>query len=129
MTILGWILCIIFSIGIIFGGIMLSIGADSILGRILSIVIAIILCVAVFLGARWYFTSTASGIRELTDERSNLSNGLERIINVYTADGNLIAHYEGKIDLEMDQDYVKFDWEGRRYIYYNCFIETIAVIP
>jgi len=77
----------------------------------------------------WYFTSTASGIRELNDERSNISNGLDRVVTVYTADGDIIAQYEGKIDLEMGKDYVKFDWEGKRYIYYNCFVETIADIP
>ena len=129
MTIVSWIVCIILSLGLLAGGIALSLASDTILMRILSVVIAIILCIALFIGARWYFTSTASGIRALIDEQSDLHNGLDRIINIYTADGSIIAHYEGKIDLEMDQDYVKFDWEGKRYIYYNCFVETIAVIP
>ena len=49
------------------------------------------------------------------------------MINVYTADGKIIASYEGRIDIETnDGGYVKFDYDGKRYVYYNCFVETIA---
>lgn len=52
---------------------------------------------------------------------------MNRIINVYTADGKIIASYEGRIDIETnDGGYVKFDYDGKRYVYYNCFVETIA---
>jgi hypothetical protein len=55
--------------------------------------------------------------------------GLDRIIRVYTATGEIIAEYEGKIDIATnDGGYVKFDHDGKRYIYYNCFVETIAEI-
>lgn len=58
-----------------------------------------------------------------------LANGLNRHITIYTADGNVIAEYEGKIDLEDNQGgYVLFDYEGKRYTYYNCFVESIAEI-
>ena len=61
--------------------------------------------------------------------KSDFGNGLERTINVYTADGEIIASYSGKIDIETnDGGYVKFDLDGKRYIYYNCFVETIADI-
>ena len=93
------------------------------------IVIVLVLCAAAYGAERWYFANTASGIRAMTDEKSELANGIERVVNVYTADGNVIAQYEGKIDIEMDQGYVKFDYDGKRYIYYNCFVETIAEIP
>ena len=116
-----WLICILVSIFVVWC-------AEEKLIKILTVIIAIIIAVGSYAGARFYF-STAGGIRALTDERSNLSNGIERTINVYTADGSIIATYEGKIDLEMDQDYVKFDWQGKRYIYYNCFVETIAEIP
>lgn len=56
-----------------------------------------------------------------------MNGGLNRIINVYTADGKIIASYEGRIDIETnDGGYVKFDYDGKRYVYYNCFVETIA---
>ena len=71
----------------------------------------------------------ASVERACTDIKSDLNNGLQREINVYTADGELLAHYEGKIDIEMSEGgYVKFDFNGKRYIYYNCFVETIGEI-
>lgn len=28
----------------------------------------------------------------------------------------------------IDGEYVKFDFDGKRYIYYNCFVESIADI-
>lgn len=61
--------------------------------------------------------------------RSDLNNGLERKVTVYTANGDIIAEYEGKIDIEAnDSGCVKFDYDGKRYIYYNCPVETIANI-
>ena len=72
---------------------------------------------------------TASFNRACVDVKSNFGGGLDRIIRVYTANGELLAQYEGKIDLKSnDGGYVKFDFNGKRYIYYNCFVETIAEI-
>ena len=77
----------------------------------------------------WYFGNTASGQRALTDQKSELANGLERVVRVYTADGDIIAEYEGIIDIEgNDGGYVLFDYQGKRYTYYNCFVESIAEI-
>ena len=74
-------------------------------------------------------TGCSSCSRAMVDIKSDIGGGLQREINVYTAEGELLAHYEGKIDIETnDGGYVKFDLDGKRYIYYNCFIETIAEI-
>lgn len=84
------------------------------------VIITIALCACLLTGC-------ASADRACTDLRSELAGGLNRVVNVYTANGDLIARYEGKIDLEAnDSGTVKFDFEGKRYIYYNCFVETIA---
>ncbi len=92
-------------------------------------VVAILLILGLFFGMRWYFQNTASGQRALTDQKSNLDNGLERTVTIYTADGEIIAQYTGKIDIEgNDGGYVLFDYEGKRYTYYNCFVESIAEI-
>ena len=130
MTIGGWVGFIF--ICLLIGGATIAVAAfnsDRAYVGMIAAVVAILMCIGAFCGFKWYYTSTASGIRALTDERSELRNGLERTITVYTANGDKIAEYKGKIDLEMDQDYIKFDWNGRRYIYYNCFVETIAEIP
>ncbi len=83
-----------------------------------GIVVAVVVAVIVALNwnpiKRWF-----------TDIRSN-ATGLERVINVYTANGDLIATYEGRIDIDSSDGVVKFDYDGKRYIYYNCFVETIA---
>ena len=72
---------------------------------------------------------TGSFERAVVDAKSNLSGGLNRTVTVYTADGDVIATYQGKIDIDTnDGGYVKFDYDGKRYIYYNCFVESIADI-
>lgn len=129
MTIGCWIGFIVFSICIIGGAIAIAQMSNSVIGKILIILVAIILVFGMFAGFRWYFTSTASGQRALTDQKSEYAGGLDRTITIYTADGEIIAQYEGRIDIDTnDGGYVKFDFEGKRYIYYNCFVESIADI-
>lgn len=84
---------------------------------IISFILAAALCAA----------GCASLRRSITDIKSDISGGLQRKITVYTATGDVIATYEGKIDLKPDTgSCVKFDYDGKRYIYYNCFVESIA---
>lgn len=88
--------------------------------KLIMIITAIVLVTCVFSGC-------ATWDRTVTDVKSEFNNGLDRTITVYTANGDIIAQYEGKIDIQESQGgYVKFDFEGKRYIYYNCFVETIA---
>ncbi len=131
MTIQGWF---VYALAVIMAAVVCGAIAD---GRGLSakavkrLVISVTAVVAIvaMLVLRWYFANTASGQRALTDQRSNLNNGIERTVTVYTANGDVIAQYEGKIDIAAsDGGYIKFDFDGNRYIYYNCFVETIAAL-
>ncbi len=62
------------------------------------------------------------------DIGSDIEGGLNRVLTVYTADGQIMAQYKGKIDLAPTEGgIVKFDLNGVRYIYYNCFVEVIEV--
>lgn len=89
-------------------------------------IVGIVLTLALVLGAVG-MTGCASLDRALTDVKSEVGNGLERTINIYTLTGEPIATYKGKIDIEVSEGgKVKFDHNGKRYIYYNCTIETIA---
>lgn len=125
MTIGGWILFGILAFFILGTGLMFMITEDS----KISFPISIVITIPILIGMLWYYGNTASGQRALVDQKSELNNGIERVINVYTANGDMIASYEGKIDIDTnDGGYVKFDFQGKRYIYYNCFIETIADI-
>ena len=88
-----------------------------------------ILILCLILGLSFMCVGCASWDRFKVDMKSDVGGGLERTINVYTADGKLMQTYSGKIDLEMSNGgYVKFDLDGKRYIYYNCFVESIADI-
>lgn len=87
----------------------------------------LLLCVIII--ALFSFTGCSSCSRACVDLKSDFNGGLNRTITVYTADGEVIATYKGKIDIAAnDGGYVKFDFEGKRYIYYNCFVESIADI-
>jgi hypothetical protein len=129
MTIAGWFLFISLSLIALLVGLFVAFVIENIAGKIVSIIVALLVILGLFFGMRWYFQNTASGQRALTDQKSNLDNGLERTVTIYTADGEIIAQYTGKIDIEgNDGGYVLFDYEGKRYTYYNCFVESIAEI-
>ena len=87
------------------------------------------LIIGAFAGLHWYYTETAEGRRAVIDQQSNINNGLERTINILNADGEVIRTYTGVIDIDgNDGGYVVFDYNGRRYTYYNCYLESIADI-
>lgn len=129
MTIGGWIVFAIIAGCLILGAICGAVLCENIAARITIPIICVLATIGVLIGMLWYFGNTASGQRAITDQKSDLENGLERVIRVYTADGNIIAEYEGIIDIEgNDGGYVLFDYQGKRYTYYNCLIESIAEI-
>lgn len=129
MTIGGWITFGLIAFVIILIAIVVKSECHDLKSKICVSVTAGVITVGVLIGMLWYFNSTASGQRSLVDQRSNLNQGLERTITVYTADGEVLAEYEGLIDIEQSEGgYIKFDFEGKRYIYYNCFVESIGDI-
>ena len=98
---------------------------DNAKGKIIRYVITILLVVCIFFGLIYVF-SPSSLKRKVKDVESNWTGGLNRHLTVYTADGNILAQYDGKIDLEQNESgVVKFDYKGKRYMYYNCFVEVI----
>lgn len=129
MTICGWI-CFALIAGCLGSLALLGFLAfENVAARITVAVLCALGIIGVLIGMLWYFGNTASGQRALTDQKSELANGLERVVRVYTADGDIIAEYEGIIDIEgNDGGYVLFDYQGKRYTYYNCFVESIAEI-
>lgn len=67
--------------------------------------------------------------RGLKDWDSELSGGLNREVNIYSMTGEKIATHKGKIDIESTEygNEVKFELNGKRYIYYNCMVEAIEL--
>ncbi len=70
-------------------------------------------------------TNSASCQRSLKTWKSEYTGGLDRIVNVYDMEGDLIATYEGKIDIQENDSKVLFELNGKRYTYYNCLVEVI----
>lgn len=128
MPIGTWIAVIILSCLIIVIAACIMYAIDTPIATTIGTLVTIAICVATILGFLWYYANTAAGQRAMLDQKSNLQNGIERTVTVYTADGKKLAQYRGKIDLSDSDGYVKFDFDGKRYIYYNCFVESIADI-
>lgn len=129
MPIGAWVLVGIIAVSIACGAVSIAMEVDK-KSACIIIVVAVAIIAAIIGFGFWYYGNTAAGQRAMVDQRSNMQNGLERTVTVYTASGDVIAKYEGLIDLEANEGgYVKFDFEGKRYIYYNCFVESIADIP
>ena len=130
MTIGTIVVCVFISIFILFGVASIYFAIDPPSNdSIIFVVCAVALIAATWFGGHWYCNNTASGIRSMTDQKAELGNGLNRTVTVYTADGQVIAQYTGHIDIEdNDGGYILFDYDGKRYTYYNCFVESIADI-
>ena len=129
MTIAVWVVFGVLAVMFLAAGIFALIACDTVAGKIAGMSAAVLATVILLIGMLWYFGNTASGRRALVDQKSELNNGLERTVTVYTADGKILAQYTGEIDIEgNDGGYVLFDFDGKRYTYYNCFVESVAEI-
>lgn len=79
--------------------------------------VALIAFIACFLMSSCQSESCA---RSCKDINSDYNGGLYRIVKVYDIDGDLVAEYEGKFDIETDHTtYILWDDEmGKRHIIY-----------
>lgn len=94
-------------------------------GRKIFIPIFTIITIVVLIGLIW-FSTTASGRRAIKTTQSNLVNGIPRTVEVYSVDGTLLKKYEGKFDIQYDDNQILFDDEnGKRHI---IFYPTGTVI-
>lgn len=131
-TIWNWILFA--GIVVCCAGIGLSVGTyddKEGMGCIVGAAAGVLLGVVIMAIIGWYHTNTASGIRDMKDYHSELSNGIEREIIITAEDGREIFRYEGKVDVESNHEdnYIKFESEeGKRYIVYYGIQDTITII-
>ena len=89
-------------------------------------VITVALCFAI----AWWQLNTESGKRALKTQQSNLNGGITRCVTVYDVEGDEIARYTGKFDVEHTDDRIMFDDEtGKRHvIYYTTGTITVDEI-
>lgn len=94
--------------------------------RKLKLIILAVLCVMmVAVSLLGGCTGCATCQRSCKTFQSEVAGGLNRTVNVYSYDGELIATYTGRIDIEENESKVLFDMDGKRYIYYNALVEVI----
>lgn len=117
MTVGGIIFCVICSIFAFF--LCTTIGSGT--NHLVGVLVFVLLLVGIWGGTYWYYNNTASGARAFKDQQSEFNNGIDRHIVVKDYSGGIIAEYEGKMDIETDNEtYVLFDdEEGKRHIIYN----------
>lgn len=128
MLIYQWILVI----GVAILGIIVMVGfflgdaPRTAIGILLLTIITIGTLIFVF---RWYNTSTASGLRAVKDQQTELNNGLDRTIVVTAEDGREIYRYDGKCDIETNnENYILFeDANRKRVVIYKGVQDTIIV--
>lgn len=79
-----------------------------------------VLTAAICIWLSWYQLNSESGKRAYKDQQSELNGGIERVVQVYDVDGEMIREYSGRFDVETDKDsYILFDdEEGKRHIVY-----------
>ena len=119
MTIGTIILCSTLTLCLLILGVAIGVLAETIPGKILGIIICIVITVGIWVAGWFYCTHTEGGKRALKTQQSNLNGGIERRVLVYDVSGNVIADYQGKFDIEYDDDRILFDdEEGLRHIIY-----------
>ena len=90
---------------------------------IVGILISVIALCAIWLSLSWYYSSTAAGRRAVKTQRSEFNDGLQRELTIYDMQGEVIAHYEGKFDIDFSseqsgQRIVFDDEQGIRHVIY-----------
>lgn len=95
----------------------------------ITLTITIVVIVGFVIFFHWRHTSTASGVRAYKDFKADMNNGLVREVTITAEDGREIFHYEGKIDIEDNENYILFEGEdGRRYIIYYGKLDTVMIV-
>lgn len=131
MTISGFIVFILLTLCIIAVAYVIGCLIDTKAGMIISTIIGLVICIAMWGLGFWYYNNTESGKRAFKTQESNLSGGIERKVTVYDVEGDAIAEYQGKFDVEYDNDRILFDDENgcRHIIYYptgNVIIDEVS---
>ena len=128
MTVYGWIIYFII-VGIVTFFTIVFLQESYVEKKTIVIIVVIeaALLIVLLCGMVWRYNNTESGKRAFKTQESNLSGGLNREINVYDIDGDLIRSYSGKFDVTHDDNRIMFDDEnGKRHtVYYGAGTITI----
>lgn len=119
MTVGGWIGFAIIAFLLLSIGVAVGLMLDDGKAMVASVVASAVLVVFVLIGMLFYYNNTASGKRAYKTQESNFNYGIERTVEVYDVTGNLLKTYEGKFDIDYDDNRIIFDDEnGKRHVIY-----------
>ena len=119
MTVGGWVGFASITAVILLIGFLVGWAIDENKSVAISMAVSVVLVVFVLIGMLFYYNNTASGKRAYKTQESNFKNGIERIVEVYDATGNLLKTYNGKFDISYDDNRIIFDDEnGKRHVIY-----------
>lgn len=126
MTIAAWVITILLGVLGIVISVCLFYAEEPTKGTI-SLVITLVVVVGLIIGFSWFYNNTGTGIRAMKDQHSELNNGINRDIKVIESDGFVSYEFSGKTDLEMHDDYIVFECDGKRTIIYKSYTSTIVI--
>lgn len=90
--------------------------------KLIALIIEAVLIVAMVGGCAAYHTKTESGKRSLKTWQSETTGGIDRTVTVYDINGEEVARYTGRFDVEESSQEgvvkIKFDCDGKRHIIY-----------
>ena len=122
MTVGGIILCILGTLVVIViaGLIAYSLmDNDYKVGALGVVAVGMAIIAGIWVFGNWWYTGTEEGKRALKTQDSNFNGGITREVMVYDMDGDLLAEYRGKFDIEYSDERIMFDDEnGQRHIIY-----------
>lgn len=119
MTLGGWIFFGIMAFCIAAIAIGIAVYNENWASTIAAAITSVLLILALLIGMRAYYHRTESGKRALKTWHSETHEGIDRQVRVYDVEGELIAEYEGKFDIDYDDDRIIFDdQDGKRHVIY-----------
>jgi len=102
-----WILILVLTIGlaIFIGGVIYSVTKK----EIIALLVGVAIIVLGIMGGNWWMNNTASGLRMRITWQAEMNIGLHRNIQVFTATGVLVYEYEGRFDVDQNENRIIID--------------------
>ena len=121
-TLADWIIFIVLFICAVCAFVGVQAAEAELKTKVIVLLMELVLMIAVVGGCAIYNTRTESGKRHIKSWESETSGGIDRTITVYDIEGEEVAKYSGRFDIEESSQEgvvkIKFDCDGKRHIIY-----------
>ena len=121
-TLADWIIFIVLFICAVCAFVCVQAAEAELKTKVIVLLIELVLMIAVVGGCAIYNTRTETGKRHIKSWESETSGGIDRTITVYDIEGEEVAKYSGRFDIEESSQEgvvkIKFDCDGKRHIIY-----------